>query len=511
MSFLRKHRRCNECDDRDKEVFVESTVLKNPVCCKKCGESKDKKPPCGYKAHFECVMYGPLQTDARGEQHHLLLSDPLSTEAGRYHDPIGCHTDIAGMVWLRPFCNYQDSCTFLSIQDIPNPDYWRLFEILLESGYGNRYYNHYANHRDVYFISPFGYGQARDNTCSWQDRMIVNFQYFLPIAKSEIKFGWKLDLNDLSSVTLSYAEYGLSYSMKAGETWDCFAKNTLYLTTGNNPAFSNIPKAVCVTPIESTDVKICDAVVSQSSVVYNNETNRCACCDNYCDCIPGTIRIICGSVAQDASVQYCIGGRTGVQDPVGPSREACTYFNDTSGDPHLICVVIYCVDGGIWKADWYCDGTYDGTVTLASTCCPLTASGNGPTLSCMDCTGCVGISVDPGCQPPCCYLTSYPNTMTLTMYTGCSGWPATVTLSKAGSTFSGSFLVGATINTVSISFDATTCLLILTCSETGSTRSVTMTSVSCDPPTLTGTVAFGIFLPFYCGCGFFDSVAMVLG
>jgi hypothetical protein len=53
--------------------------------------------------------------------------------------------------------------------------------------------------------------------------------------------------------------------------------------------------------------------------------------------------------------------------------------------------------------------------------------------------------------------------------------------------------------------------LILTCSDTGSTRSVTMTSVSCDPPTLTGTVAFGILIPFYCGCGFFDTVAMVLG
>jgi hypothetical protein len=515
VSFLRQHRRCNECDDRDQETFVESTTIKHPLCCKKCGASKDKKPPCAYKAHFECVMWGPLQTDARGEQHNLLLSDPLSYEDGRFsashYDSSGCHTTVNGMVWLRPFCNYQDSCTFLSIQDIPNPDYWRLFEILLESGYGNRYYNHYANHRDVCFFGlDFDYGFPQVcSTCSWQDRMIVNWQYVLPIARSEIKFGWKLDLNDLSSVTLNYAEHGLTYSMKAGEVWDCFAKNTLYLTTGNNPLFSNIPNAVCVTPIEETESKICDSI-NRGAIVYNNEANRCDCCDNYCDCIPGTIRILCGSGVQNGSVQYCLGGRTGVQDPVGPSREACAYFNDTTGTPHLICVVIYCTEGGVWKADWYCDGTYDGTVTLSSTCCPLTASGNGPPLSCMDCTGCVGISVDPGCQPPltCCPLDSFPNTMTLTMYTTCVGWPATVTLTKGGTTWTGTFFVGG--DQIDVTFDPLNpnCTIFMQCvGHVGQT--FVMTPATCNPPTLTGSNTAGIF--FSCGCGAIATIALVLG
>jgi hypothetical protein len=60
-------------------------------------------------------------------------------------------------------------------------------------------------------------------------------------------------------------------------------------------------------------------------------------------------------------------------------------------------------------------------------------------------------------------------------------------------------------------FDATTCVLKLTCSSTGAQSFVNMTAVSCSPPSLTGTATFSILNPFYCGCGFFDSVALVLG
>jgi hypothetical protein len=54
-------------------------------------------------------------------------------------------------------------------------------------------------------------------------------------------------------------------------------------------------------------------------------------------------------------------------------------------------------------------------------------------------------------------------------------------------------------------------VLKLTCSSTGANSFVNMTAVACSPPSLTGTAAFSILNPFYCGCGFFDSVALVLG
>ena len=508
MSFLRKQRRCNQCDDRDSETYVESTVIRNPVCCHKCGPTKDQKPPCAYYVHFGCLVASVFYERFGFTDEHVDLSGDLSYvedwNGGASGPAPNCKTHINGIAVLRPICNYRNACEFVSIQN------W-ITSVNLQ-GFPIAPYKFQNRNLDACRtpIIPSGWCDG----CSWADRI---FPY---PTNSTVEYGWKLSLNNLTGVTLTHVTYGISYAMKSGETWDCFAKNTMYLTTGKDDRFTNLPTAICVVPIEQNVADFCEEQLRRSGgnqdlYKYNNEANRCACCDDLCGCVLGSIRIICGSNVVTTSANYCIGGRTGVQSPVGPSREACLYFTDTHGVSHQICVVIYCVDGGVWKADWYCDGHYDGTVTLTSTCCPLTATGNGPPLSCMDCTGCVGISVDPDCQPPpppCCYLTSYPNTMTLTMYTGCVGWPATVTLSKAGSTFSGSFQVGTTIDTVSILFDATTCVLQLTCSSTGANSFVNMTAVSCVPsPSLTGTAAFSILNPFYCGCGFFDTVALVLG
>ena len=505
MSFLRRQRRCNQCDDRDLETYVEGGLnrvgapILNPLCCKKCGPSKDKKPPCSYLVRFGCQITSTFTEEFNDYSgvvsQHVFLTDGVEEQFfnARFQ---GCKTDTIGNVTLRPRCNYRDPCNFLSIQN------FRYGRIRSQNG-----------NDDICSIRIFNFGVVCDG-CSWSDRIDVSESLI-----HSIEYGWQLNLEDLSKVKLTHLMYGLSYAMKSGETWDCFAKNTLYLTTGKDSRFINLPTAVCIVPNPINYADYCESVLAytdmnQDLYKYNNETNRCACCDDVCNCVNGTIRIICGTNVMNANVQYCIGGRTGVQDPAGPSREACSNFTDTHGVLHQICVVVYCVDGGVWKADWYCDGHYDGTVTLTSTCCPLTATGNGPPLSCMDCTGCVGISVDPTCQPPpppCCYLTSYPTTMTLAMYTGCVGWPATVMLAQAGSTFSGSFQVGITVDTVSILFDATTCVLKLTCSSTGAQSFVNMTAVSCSPPSLTGTATFSILNPFYCGCGFFDSVALVLG
>jgi hypothetical protein len=69
-------------------------------------------------------------------------------------------------------------------------------------------------------------------------------------------------------------------------------------------------------------------------------------------------------------------------------------------------------------------------------------------------------------------------------------------------------------NTISVLFDAVNpvngfdCGIKFTCSATGANQTSTMTSVSCSPPTLTGTVNLG--LTFGCGCGVFATVLCIL-
>ena len=393
MGFLRKNRRCNQCDTRDDGSYSQDPSVKNPLCCHVCGANPvnpDAKPPCKYIAHFGCEI---TCTNSSGVKRMV---------AGGFEIG-GCSTGLYGDVSLRVRCAFSDPCKFVSRETTDrssNTDYVNLLEA---------------------------------NVCTWDD-------YFKFIGGTIPPFvvGWTLNIQSATSVTLSYSGSSCpcfaTYALPNGVEWDCYGPNTLKKIGASScvSASNDFPSHVCVTPAEKSNKSYCDRIGQPQT--YDTETHRCACCDDYCNCIAGTIRIICGSVAQDASVQYCIGGRTGVQDPVGPSREACTYFNDSSGDPHLICVVIYCVDGGIWKADWYCDGTYDGTVTLASTCCPLTASGNGPTLSCMDCTGCVGINIEPACEPLCC--DNQPNTLYITFTSTCPGLTGqTVALTKTSDNY----------------------------------------------------------------------------
>jgi hypothetical protein len=192
------------------------------------------------------------------------------------------------------------------------------------------------------------------------------------------------------------------------------------------------------------------------------------------------------------------------------------------GTAHEVCMVLYCgeLGGGVtWLIDWYCDGTFVATQNMNQvlSCCPNQMSQLGPEMPCLPgAVLCVGINIEPACEPPpppCCNLADYQSTLTLTMYTTtCSGWPATVSLTQAGSQFTGSFAVG--VDTVSVFFDAVNpvsgydCGIRFTCSQTGANQAATMTSVSCSPPTLTGTVNLG--LAFFCGCGVLATVACVL-
>ena len=261
------------------------------------------------------------------------------------------------------------------------------------------------------------------------------------------------------------------------------------------------------------------------------EESRKNCCDPWCSCAPGWLKVFnpSGSYLSQTfggittgPTTFCEGGRYGLNSPSSVSREWCVenvYAAD--GTTHEVCMVLYCgsLGGGVtWLIDWYCDGTFVATRNMNQVlnCCPNQMAQLGPEMPCLPgAVLCVGINIEPACEPlpPCCDLADYQSTLTLSMYTtGCAGWPATVTLTQSGSQFTGSFIVG--VNTVTILFDAVNpvngfdCGIKFTCSATGANQAATMTSVSCSPPTLTGTVNLG--LTFGCGCGVLATVLCIL-
>ena len=267
----------------------------------------------------------------------------------------------------------------------------------------------------------------------------------------------------------------------------------------------------------------------------STEESRKLCCDPWCSCAPGWLKVYNpsgGHLSQSfggltsnpsSSTAFCAGGRVGLNSPSNISREWCiTTVYAADGTAHEVCMVLYCgsLGGGVtWLIDWYCDGTFVATRNMNQvlTCCPNQMSQLGPEMPCLPgAVLCVGINIEPACEPPpppCCDLADYQSTLTLTMYTtGCSGWPATVTLTRSGSVFSGSFSVGS--DAVLVTFDCVnpvngvSCGIKFVCSSTGTSRVGQMESTTCSPPTLTGSVGLG--LTFFCGCGAISSVACVL-
>ena len=262
------------------------------------------------------------------------------------------------------------------------------------------------------------------------------------------------------------------------------------------------------------------------------EESRKNCCDPWCSCAPGWLKVFnpSGSYLSQTfgglttePTTFCAGGRYGLNSPSSVSREWCVEnVRAADGTTHQVCMVLYCgsLGGGVtWLIDWYCDGTFVATRNMNQvlTCCPNQMAQLGPEMPCLPgAVLCVGINIEPACEPPpppCCNLSDYQSTLTLTMYTtGCSGWPATVTLTKSGSMFSGSFSVGS--NAVLVTFDCVnpvngvSCGIKFVCSSTGTSRVGQMESTTCSPPTLTGSVGLG--LTFFCGCGAISSVACVL-
>lgn len=249
-------------------------------------------------------------------------------------------------------------------------------------------------------------------------------------------------------------------------------------------------------------------------VVYAAEADRLRCCDPWCACAPGTIKIICTGlggtqVFGNCLVRdtFCTGGRTGTSGPVGPSREFCVAAIATDGSSHTVCAVAYC-SGTAWKIDWYCDGTFQSTTLAVITCCPFTLKANMPTMSCLPgCTGCLAINTQPDCSAvatfPCCDTSTMPTTLTAHVVSTCLG-TFNITLTKG--TFSGHVAwIGSGVSPdansdeLEITFiaDTSPCQLRLRCNNSIFTVFlVDVTVVSCSPPSYTASWTYaGI------GCG----------
>ena len=340
---------------------------------------------------------------------------------------------------------------------------------------------------------------------------------------------------------------GQNYGEYYCDQFRCGLENTFTLAT----ASADWPSTLTLAPDDCTRSDQyqwgpcwkSDGPVSWEAGYPSGETeeSRKNCCDPWCSCAPGWLKVFnptgshlyqsFGGITTNptTSTAFCAGGRYGMNSPSNISREWClptVYAAD--GTAHEVCMVLYCGSGGggiergggvTWLIDWYCDGTFVATRNMNQvlTCCPNQMAQLGPEMPCLPgAVLCVGINIEPACEPPpppCCNLSDYQSTLTLTMYTtGCSGWPATVTLTKSGSVFSGSFSVGS--DAVLVTFDCVnpvngvSCGIKFVCSSTGTNRVGQMESTTCSPPTLTGSVGLG--LTFFCGCGAISSVACVL-
>ena len=329
-----------------------------------------------------------------------------------------------------------------------------------------------------------------------------------------------LDNGQTSSARLFFIPWTATYECKY---FQCGVDNVFTLATNNPgaPQTLTVKSHPCYIN-EINDKGMCVPCDGQSSTrlyqtditPYNNEKNRCACCDPYCKCMNGTIRLVCSGHVYDHKGCFCQGGRTGVASPVGPSREFCSTFDIGDGTgSHTICVVAYCVDGGAWKTDWYCDGAFQSTATCGSTCCPLAAwTTSQVNLNCINCKGCISIQSDPQCvaPEPCCPIAKIPATLTAAFVSTGMG-TFSVTLTKGGSTWTGTGTTGngdpcSVLFTPGSGVNGCDCELGISCYGTGGII-FCLNVVSCSPPSYTGS-ATGSAGP--CGGNFFSSHTVTL-
>lgn len=388
--------------------------------------------------------------------------------------------------------------------------------------------------------SPFLFKSVRDDSFSGDvfsgGRRFCSISFLDPIVSGQSsRAAMRFDIDTAAGVD------GQNYAVYQCDQFRCGIENIFTLASPS----ANWPLTLTLTPGDCTRSDQyqwgpcwrSDGPVSWESgyPAGGSDDVRQDCCDPWCSCAPGWLKVFNPSglylfqefggltTSPESSTAFCAGGRYGREDPGSISREWCVEnVFAADGTTHTVCMVLYCgsLGGGTtWLIDWYCDGAFVATRNMNQVlnCCPNQMAQLGPEMPCLPgAVLCVGINIEPACEPPpppCCNLSDYQSTLTLTMYTtGCSGWPSTVTLTKSGSVFSGSFSVGS--DAVLVTFDCVnpvngvSCGIKFVCSSTGVNRVGQMESTTCSPPTLTGSVGLG--LTFFCGCGAISSVACVL-
>jgi hypothetical protein len=191
----------------------------------------------------------------------------------------------------------------------------------------------------------------------------------------------------------------------------------------------------CVNSIND-EYGLCPIQCNDRGVISNQQDQigdpyRCECVDDWCDSIPGGFRVF-GSFGLSTNCfgSYC---QTGFQDvhgwnfgcwQLGGTAYSATPANQvryqclTLTNGHTICLNVYCAIG-MGGAAWTCDITCDGTFVTSCgvdifAACPMQANGVIPAIpGCGVTGGCLGINVDPNCQPAaCCNVTSFHMTFT---------------------------------------------------------------------------------------------------
>lgn len=234
---------------------------------------------------------------------------------------------------------------------------------------------------------------------------------------------WTLDVSSTEPILYyNHPSFGMlmyQYVSAGGRPWQCNNVNTMTLVSHGSLPEGVLKQHICVKPRYDYSDSIADCG-------FTSADDRCNCADPCCPCIEGTIVLECGTL-QKFYGRWCTGGRIGIADPAGPSREWCLTFYDFESTAHLLCTVIYC-DGTSWLMDIYCDGDFVSTQTMSlASKCPLRFTFSIPSLNCAVCSG-IAVS---------CSAETVPNTIHAEITSATLGTVDVTMTHNSGNTWSG--------------------------------------------------------------------------
>lgn len=277
------------------------------------------------------------------------------------------------------------------------------------------------------------------------------------------------------------------------DSFTCSTGGVFRFAAGHNP--TQVPQELTVIPTacirsENDDYGPCPSAgcpgidqptlpsnqqTADTSLVYNDEAERCECQDPWCECAPCAVKLF-DSVTSDiwgtTSCGTGVPGFHGFNQSFGLCSPAGSIQGNAAGGVreiqvavsggHVVTARAYCkksttevVDGitirtpAGWVVEWYCDGTYVSTeVCQVVGTCPLKLSAGAPrmtgcnisggclAINCFECLTCVPVIPITCCfdYTPGATVNAPPTTLFLTVTSpGCPSLDgATVTLTWNG-------------------------------------------------------------------------------